>query len=88
MAERLTHDDIERLRETLPEWHNAMPLHVIRIAEHMLRLHDENQQLTAAIRKAISHANGRQCEWGERAEVAFDFLFRAVDAISEQGVSD
>ena len=45
MSERLTAEEIERLRETLPEWHQALPLHVIRIAEHMLHLHDIIQRL-------------------------------------------
>ena len=45
---------------------------------HANRLERENTRLRGAIQSAIDYANGRESEWGARAEEAFFFLYRAL----------
>jgi hypothetical protein len=40
---------------------------------------DEIDALKRAIEQCIAMANGRETEWGERAESAFEFLHEAID---------
>lgn len=40
-----------------------------------------------AIQDAINYANGRESEWGDRAEGAFAFLYAALSAQSGKGAS-
>jgi hypothetical protein len=54
--------------------------------EGMCELQTENAILRArvarleeAIQNAIDYANGREAEWGSRAEDAFAFLYRALE---------
>jgi hypothetical protein len=42
------------------------------------RFEQENQTLRKAIERAIEIANGRESEWGERAEQAFGILEHAL----------
>ena len=39
---------------------------------------DEVVRLRNAIQEAIDYANGRESEWGDRAETAFGILYRAL----------
>lgn len=41
-------------------------------------LERENAELKASIHAAIEYANGRESEWGDRAEGAFAYLYRAL----------
>lgn len=46
--------------------------------EELSKLIRERDSLRAAIREAIEHANGREAEWGERAEECFAILEQAL----------
>lgn len=39
---------------------------------------DEVLRLRGAIQEAIDYANGRESEWGDRAEMSFGILYRAL----------
>jgi hypothetical protein len=39
---------------------------------------DEVLRLRSAIQEAIDYANGRESEWGDRAETSFGILYRAL----------
>lgn len=39
---------------------------------------DETSRLRSVIQEAIDCANNRESEWGERAEMAFEILYRAL----------
>ena len=41
-------------------------------------LRQEVARLKEAINNCLDWANGRQSEWGDRAETAFEFLERAI----------
>jgi hypothetical protein len=45
---------------------------------------DEVRRLRTAIQGAIDHANGRESEWGERAQGAFEYLHNALKPPSQR----
>ena len=47
--------------------------------EFARELERENQKLRDAINEAIDNANGRESEWGERAETSFQILRKAIE---------
>lgn len=40
----------------------------------------EKEAMRAAIENCVAYANGRETEWGNRAEAAFAYLYRALEA--------
>lgn len=46
--------------------------------EHVTAADAEVARLRAAIQNCVNWSNGREYEWGERAEKAFDFLHAAL----------
>lgn len=77
MTDQLTPEEIEQLRERSREAIGNIPV-TWRELNCLLDLHDKNQQMLAAISNAISYANNRESEWGERAEDAFSFLYHVM----------
>ncbi len=56
-----------------------------RAAAELRRLQAENERLRTekarwetAVRACVEMSNGRETEWGERAEWAFEFLYAAI----------
>jgi len=47
-------------------------------AAELRRLHAEIERLETAIRNCLAMSNGRESEWGDRAEWAFGFLHAAI----------
>jgi len=47
-----------------------------------LQLFERYEQLKDAVKQAIDYANGRESEWGERAEHCFDILRKAIEVQS------
>lgn len=77
--------------EPLSDPHPSLFPHQVDIARWMCRggrracfadfareLERENSRLRCAIQTAIDYANGRESEWGERAEGAFAVLYSAL----------
>jgi len=61
-----------------------------RAATELRRLHGENERLRTekarwetAVRDCVSMSNGRETEWGDRAEWAFGFLYAAIAKAEE-----
>lgn len=58
------------------------------LAAEVSRLRSDRDRLLAAIDDAICWANGRQYEWGERAENAFAFIERASAESHNEKLND
>jgi hypothetical protein len=52
-------------------WHVAATI-------ELRRQHAEIERLETAIRNCLETSNGRETEWGDRAEWAFGFLYNAI----------
>ena len=59
-------------------------------AAELRRLHEENERLRlengrweAAVRSCVEMSNGRESEWGDRAQWAFGFLHAAIARAEE-----
>ena len=56
----------------------AMTASRAEIADLMEKQHQEIDRLRRAIQNCVEWSNGRECEWGDRAENAFGFLYSAL----------
>jgi hypothetical protein len=54
-----------------------------RLHAEMERLRFENEAWETAVRNCIAMSNGRESEWGDRAEWAFEFLYAAIAKAEE-----
>jgi len=95
---RRLHEENERLHQ-INQWHEmklsvrgyVMQIDDLKAANAELRrLQTENERLRlekerweTAVRNCVAMSNGRESEWGNRAEWAFEFLYAAINKTEE-----
>jgi len=70
----------DELKSPLSDWRKLPEKSTLQLvdAEFAGRLERQNTKLLTAINEAIDNANGRESEWGERAEASFEILRSAL----------
>jgi hypothetical protein len=72
-----------RLREAERYTQGARVATQVAAADELRRQHAEIERLETAIRNCLAMSNGRESEWGDRAEWAFGFLHAAIAKATE-----
>ena len=77
-------NDIPKTSEAAGTPSNNCEATAERLFECSAKLERENARLRCAIQTAIDYANGRESEWGERAEGAFAVLYSALANVTDE----